>query len=77
MAAARRLRSAAMRDFVLLVLLIGSQQQVNPAACEHFTFQLKLQVEEINIYKNMFLWCPKMRKKLRKTQYDAMRGMQR
>ena len=52
MASTRRLHSAALRDFVLLIFLFGSQQQVNPgAACEHFTFKLKLQVEEINIYK--------------------------
>jgi hypothetical protein len=55
MAATRRLQSAAMRDFVLLILLIGSQQQVNPAGCEHFKLQLELRVEEIIIYKKRFL----------------------
>jgi hypothetical protein len=77
MAATGRLRSGAMRGFVLLILLIGSQQQVNPAGCEHFKLQLELQVEEINIFNKMFLWCTKKRKKLRMTQYDALRGMQR
>jgi hypothetical protein len=44
MAATWRLHSAAMRDFVLLFILIGSQQQVNPAACK---LQLELQVKDI------------------------------
>jgi hypothetical protein len=47
MASTRRLRSVAMRDFIFIILLIGSQQQVNAAACEHFTFLLELQVEDI------------------------------